>query len=359
MNQREPKSVTIEDLLKLKRLERPSANFWTEFERELRAKQLAAIVENRPWWHRLSRPAIFLSRQHIPIGAMAVLALTWVSVRQFDANPTRGSASARLGEEFETASALPSASAPVASRALTRSTATSASSAVAAYPSSSTAALEAGAEAGSGVSGVRPLSLPREEAESDSGAEEAYVSSDAVPSSPVMGSLVPVSGSHLTPAPAAASSVAMSAIGGAGSARTAAASWSSSSSSSSVSSASAGAGSDELFSPSARLIASNLIAVREADPDSAHRFLVANQGFAATTANATVMHRLVDPMTRMNPVSEERRSRLLSSSLPAPGGAEVISTAMTERSETRLSSDRLYDSISRYGVDGHSISIKF
>ena len=35
--------VTIEDLLRLKRAERPPASFWSDFDREMRAKQLAAI----------------------------------------------------------------------------------------------------------------------------------------------------------------------------------------------------------------------------------------------------------------------------------------------------------------------------
>jgi len=39
--------VAIEDSC-LKRLERPSEDFWPQFEKELRAKQLAAIVEKRP-----------------------------------------------------------------------------------------------------------------------------------------------------------------------------------------------------------------------------------------------------------------------------------------------------------------------
>lgn len=208
---------------------------------------------------------------------------------------------------------------------------------------------------------MQRLSLPREDAEAESGAEAPSASSEAVAAAPVMDSLIPVSGSHLTPAPAASSAMIA-----AETSRAASASWSSSTSasssvaaSSSLSSSAAGSGSDELFSPSARLIASNLSAMRDADPDSAHRFLVANQDFPATAANATAGRRLVDPMARMNPVSEERRSRLLSSSLPASGSAEVISTAMSDRTESRLSSDRLYDSISRYGVDGHSFSIKF
>ena len=45
--------VTIEDLLRLKRAERPGPEFWVNFEQELRQKQLTALVQKRRWWHEL------------------------------------------------------------------------------------------------------------------------------------------------------------------------------------------------------------------------------------------------------------------------------------------------------------------
>ena len=73
--QRAPSRVTLEDLLRVKRAERPKPEFWAEFERTLRAKQLAAIVEKRPWWQnwRLSY------RWTLPAGAAAVLGLGFVT----------------------------------------------------------------------------------------------------------------------------------------------------------------------------------------------------------------------------------------------------------------------------------------
>jgi hypothetical protein len=74
---------TIEELLRLKRAERPSGEFWTEFERDLRTKQLAAIIEKRPWWValRLPQAARQLARYQLPVGAAAVLALGFVVIR--------------------------------------------------------------------------------------------------------------------------------------------------------------------------------------------------------------------------------------------------------------------------------------
>ncbi len=84
--------ITLEDLLRLKRAERPPAEFWPEFERELRAKQLAALVTRRPWWRTLPQRAFAgLARYHLPLGATAVLALTFISVREYQTTaPERG-----------------------------------------------------------------------------------------------------------------------------------------------------------------------------------------------------------------------------------------------------------------------------
>ena len=95
------KTVTIEDLIRLKRAERPPVEFWEQFDRELRAKQLAALVEKRPWWQTMPRVSVGWRRLHLPLGATAVLAITFFSLRE---QPTLTPSS----------SELPPASAPVA-----------------------------------------------------------------------------------------------------------------------------------------------------------------------------------------------------------------------------------------------------
>ncbi|HEY9155937.1 MAG TPA: hypothetical protein VIM69_12445, partial [Opitutaceae bacterium] len=77
--QQQSGKVTLEDLLRLKRAERPPAEFWAEFDRTLHAKQLAAIVEKRPWWRRQYtwRGA---SRWSLPLSAAAALAVTFATV---------------------------------------------------------------------------------------------------------------------------------------------------------------------------------------------------------------------------------------------------------------------------------------
>lgn len=73
--------VVIEDLLRLKRAERPPAEFWTQFDRELRAKQLTALLVRKPWWQRVPSPWPLFARHRILLGAAAVLAVTLVSLR--------------------------------------------------------------------------------------------------------------------------------------------------------------------------------------------------------------------------------------------------------------------------------------
>lgn len=103
--------VTVEDLLRLKRVERPGAEFWTQFDRELRAKQLAALVEKRPWWRDLARAFSGISRYRLPLGATAIIAATFLAVR--DSEPNTAPAIVSLAPEgvaFGIAATVPSTS---------------------------------------------------------------------------------------------------------------------------------------------------------------------------------------------------------------------------------------------------------
>jgi hypothetical protein len=75
--------VTVEDLLRLKRQERPQPEFWAGFEQELRQKQLAALVERRSWWHSGAAAFGRLRWMRLPVGATAILAVTLVSIHQY------------------------------------------------------------------------------------------------------------------------------------------------------------------------------------------------------------------------------------------------------------------------------------
>jgi hypothetical protein len=103
--------VTLEDLLHLKRAERPEPEFWARFERELREKQLTALLEKRPWWHGLGR--VVMRHAYLPAGAAAALAVGLVTFRQHapslvvESPPDRGSAVADQALSPVRAVALP------------------------------------------------------------------------------------------------------------------------------------------------------------------------------------------------------------------------------------------------------------
>jgi len=82
------RSVTLEDLLRLKRSEQPPPEFWTEFDRQLRAKQLAALVEKRPWWHGIHDIFAQVRRFRLPLGAAAALAVTFIVLRDDAPSPS-------------------------------------------------------------------------------------------------------------------------------------------------------------------------------------------------------------------------------------------------------------------------------
>ncbi len=83
MKQKNRRPVSVEDLLRLKRTERPAAESWIDFDRQLRAKQLAALLEKQPWWQGLMPFRAFsgFRRYYLPLGTTAVVAITFVSIR--------------------------------------------------------------------------------------------------------------------------------------------------------------------------------------------------------------------------------------------------------------------------------------
>lgn len=74
-----PAKVTLEELLRFKRCERPAPEFWAEFERTLRQRQLAALVVRKSWWRSL---AMINKRLSLPLGAAALLGLAYFTVYQ-------------------------------------------------------------------------------------------------------------------------------------------------------------------------------------------------------------------------------------------------------------------------------------
>ncbi len=108
--------LTLEDLLRLKRAERPSSDFWVRFESELRQKQLAALLERRPWWQNLSQ-LLVQRRAFVPLGATAILAFTLVTVRFYSPVVTTQATPVNSAQNIIAEAIV---SAPVSSSALTQ-----------------------------------------------------------------------------------------------------------------------------------------------------------------------------------------------------------------------------------------------
>ncbi len=111
---------SLEALLRLKRAERPDDAFWSDFEIGMRQKQLAAIIEPKPWWlgaslvlRRFSLPAVVVTS-----GAAALLALMVVRSGSPVAEPGFTTASvsslSSVGDEIAGSESLSLALSPAA-----------------------------------------------------------------------------------------------------------------------------------------------------------------------------------------------------------------------------------------------------
>ncbi len=87
MKQDTEHKITVEDLIRLKRAERPPAEFWAAFESQIRTKQLSAIVGRRPWWDRFSAVLGLVNRHQLSFGAAAAFAMAFAGYRYVNSHP--------------------------------------------------------------------------------------------------------------------------------------------------------------------------------------------------------------------------------------------------------------------------------
>ena len=66
------KEVKVEDLLRLKRAERPGEVFWNTFDRELHQRMLQTLVKKDPWYVQVLRGVSGRIAQTATVGAAAV-----------------------------------------------------------------------------------------------------------------------------------------------------------------------------------------------------------------------------------------------------------------------------------------------
>jgi hypothetical protein len=105
MNSDNKSPITLENLMRLKRVEQPAPEFWTQFDKELRAKQLTAILEKRRWWHSFPRAYGLVARHPMAMGTAAALVIGLFSVNEF-----RGNARAPVAASVDDVTYAPSES---------------------------------------------------------------------------------------------------------------------------------------------------------------------------------------------------------------------------------------------------------
>lgn len=108
----------MEDLLRLKRAERPAPEFWVQFEQELRQRQLAALVEKKSWWHEFAAVYSRLGGLRLPVSATAVLAVTLLSVHYYSRSGSEPSVITRESLPVQSEMQAPASSPQVAAPAV-------------------------------------------------------------------------------------------------------------------------------------------------------------------------------------------------------------------------------------------------
>jgi hypothetical protein len=296
---------TLEALLRLKRSERPDETFWEEFERGLHRKQLAAIVEPKPWWLGLAIWGRRLAPVGLPVSAAAAALFAVMVVRTqspFSSTPpVLNDRSDRSGSEIARSDKAP-----------------------ANLASPPTAVLVARAASGltePRTSGAEAIAIPAEVSDTPPESVSTLIeASDSVVSAPVV-------------VPAASESVAIPLVdsllelGGASTPPT----------------------------PSESTIAENLAAVRTENPEMILAAAASSGGGEAVADNLAI-----EPALKME-VRNPRHARVLlamadNPSVETPGGL----TSLRDRAARGLDhEDSLSGSASRLGVGGDRFSVSF
>jgi hypothetical protein len=261
-------SVSVEDLLQLKASEKPGAEFWAHFEKELRQKQLTALVQKRRWWHDL--PVLLSRRVYVPTGAAAIVAFTLMTVRY--------STSSQLAQVENTAPKIVAADPAVESLPATEVSVTS-------------------------------HSLDR----ADTSVESARaVRRDAAPAAVVVSG--DLTGVGLMPVQV---------------------------------------GAPESETPSARSIAANLARLEQAEPD------MVNAVMGSRLSPARVMTASADLEAEQASDPSAQRYRLIARYADHSLSPEPAAPALVRERLARRLGDDLNDRISRIGVEGGRVSLKF
>jgi hypothetical protein len=274
MNHDEKRKVSLEDLLRFKRAEVPTAEFWAGFDEQLRAKQLSALVRRPAWWRRIfDGPSLseVLRRVRLPFGATAILVLSVMTL----------SDSRWTDERMELADVAAPQVVQPEDVGMT-------------FPTRQSVVIETAAVVEQTGDSATELSTSQ--------SVDSAIRTDS------LASVGLIQGPFFT----------------------------------------------SVASPSTRSIAANLMAAREVEPELIRGFIGATRG--SERAGVT-MRTTIDPLQQMTPPSEVRLARYRSP-LVASNSADVADRT-GERVARRLSDERLYDQINRFGARGDRLQVRF
>ena len=108
-NNSHEKEVKVEDLLRLKRAERPGEVFWNTFDRELHQRMLQTLVKKDPWYVQVLRGVSGRIAQTAAVGAAAVfLALMVMRPALVDSTRANGANLALQKNALDLVNSVPS-----------------------------------------------------------------------------------------------------------------------------------------------------------------------------------------------------------------------------------------------------------
>ena len=113
-NNSHEKEVKVEDLLRLKRAERPGEVFWNTFDRELHQRMLQTLVKKDPWYVQVLRGVSGRIAQTAAVGtAAAFLALMVIRPALVDSTRANGANLALQKSALDLVNSAPSAAAAI------------------------------------------------------------------------------------------------------------------------------------------------------------------------------------------------------------------------------------------------------
>ena len=113
-NNSHEKEVKVEDLLRLKRAERPGEVFWNTFDRELHQRMLQTLVKKDPWYVQVLRGVSGRIAQTVAVGAAAAfLALMVMRPALVDSTRANGANLALQKNALDLVNSAPSAAAAI------------------------------------------------------------------------------------------------------------------------------------------------------------------------------------------------------------------------------------------------------